>query len=148
MFQDIPYDSMAFDACLIQTDPIDFGRFGQKIGRATLTLEEHVPAIGLGNEPVSREYCTIAGWGVTENGVQSPVLLWTDVKVTTTAYCNSLGSRDRRFENFHPNYFICAGTGRNDTCKGDSGGPLFCSVGNRNVLAGITSRGTVHSEPI
>ena len=64
-----------------------------------------------------------------------------DVRVTTTDFCRDLESKDRVFTQFHEAYSFCAGGGGNDTCTGDSGGPLFCSIGQKDVLMGITSQG-------
>jgi len=91
-------------------------------------------------EPTSN--CHVAGWGKTEAGRQSPVLLSTDVKVFSSAYCNGLLSR-RYNERIDPDFQFCAGQLEDgkDSCFGDSGGPLFCVEDGRQVLYGIVSWG-------
>lgn len=49
---------------------------------------------------------------------------------------------------------VCAGnapgtnpSARNDTCSGDSGGPLMSTIGGRRVLVGVTSWGYLCGEP-
>uniref|UniRef100_A0A1B0FEG8 limulus clotting factor C n=1 Tax=Glossina morsitans morsitans TaxID=37546 RepID=A0A1B0FEG8_GLOMM len=63
----------------------------------------------------------VAGWGTTETGSQSNVLLKAFLKISKLSRCANEFRLDVNLKH------ICAGdleTGR-DTCKGDSGGPLF-----------------------
>ena len=94
-------------------------------------------------EPTSN--CHVAGWGKTEEGSDSPVLMSTDVKVFSSAYCNGLSSR-RYHDRIDPDFQFCAGQyvqvdDGKDACRGDSGGPLFCVKDGRQVLYGVVSTG-------
>ncbi|XP_054842658.1 granzyme A-like [Eublepharis macularius] len=83
--------------------------------------------------------CLVAGWGLTENGREvSDTLHEVSVTVTDRRICN-----DKEHYNSKPAVtmnMVCAGginNQRNDTCNGDSGGPLIC----RGIQRGITSFG-------
>jgi secreted trypsin-like serine protease len=82
---------------------------------------------------------TIVGWGVTEEGGDTPdILQEAQVPITTDAYCAGA------YDNFEADTMVCAGypQGGVDTCQGDSGGPMF---GNSNAgglrVVGSTSFG-------
>ena len=82
---------------------------------------------------------TIAGWGATSEGGDTPdVLQEAQVPVTTDAYCAGA------YSEFDAKTMLCAGfpQGGVDTCQGDSGGPLFGTApsGERRVV-GATSFG-------
>jgi secreted trypsin-like serine protease len=65
---------------------------------------------------------TIAGWGTTSEGGDTPdTLQEAQVPITTDAYCAGA------YSDFDPATMVCAGfpQGGVDTCQGDSGGPLF-----------------------
>jgi secreted trypsin-like serine protease len=88
---------------------------------------------------------TIAGWGVTEEGGDTPdTLQVAEVPVTTDAECAAA------YDEFDPSTMVCAGfpEGGVDTCQGDSGGPLFgrTSAGTLRV-AGATSFGEGCARP-
>jgi secreted trypsin-like serine protease len=89
---------------------------------------------------------TIAGWGVTEEGGDTPAVLQeAQVPITTDAYCNgAYGS------SFEPDTMVCAGfpEGGVDTCQGDSGGPMFgvSAAGGLRVV-GSTSWGEGCAQP-
>ncbi|KAA8592624.1 granzyme A [Etheostoma spectabile] len=89
-------------------------------------------------EPAAGTSCLVAGWGKTDNGITSDVLMSVNVTVIDRVKCNS------------PEYYglkpvitgsmICAGSDgkkKADTCQGDSGGPLLCN----GALVGVTSFG-------
>ncbi|XP_078079020.1 granzyme K-like [Mustelus asterias] len=83
--------------------------------------------------------CTVAGWGTTTIGSTSPSDTLQEVKlyVIDRKTCNS-----KDYYNHNPvitRDMICAGDskGREDTCLGDSGGPLIC----KGVYKGIVSYG-------
>ena len=86
--------------------------------------------------------CHVAGWGQTEAGSQSPVVLSTDVKVFSSSYCNGLSS-SRYHNRVNEDFQFCAGQNEDgkDSCNGDSGGPLLCVKDGRHVLYGIVSKG-------
>ena len=72
---------------------------------------------------------TIAGWGATAEGGDTPdTLQEAQVPITTDAYC------DGAYSDFDAQTMVCAGfpEGGVDTCQGDSGGPLFaCAASTR-----------------
>jgi secreted trypsin-like serine protease len=89
---------------------------------------------------------TIVGWGVTEEGGDTPDRLQeAQVPITTDAYCS--GAYDSSFD---PVTMVCAGfpEGGVDTCQGDSGGPMFgrTSTGALRVV-GATSWGDGCARP-
>ncbi|CAG5126170.1 unnamed protein product [Candidula unifasciata] len=84
--------------------------------------EQHVLRLG--------DSCTVAGWGSTSRtrntpAVSSPFLMKTKIRVLNESSCKA------KFGNlFNGHSQICAGdlTGNNDSCVGDSGGPMMCSM--------------------
>lgn len=80
------------------------------------------------------QQCVVTGWGATEEGKSSMVLLVTLVHIINDEVCI------KRLKKFRPNHMICAGdlSGCNDSCQGDSGGPLICGA---KEIAGIVSFG-------
>jgi secreted trypsin-like serine protease len=88
---------------------------------------------------------TIAGWGATSEGGDTPdTLQVAQVPVTTDAYCADA------YDEFEARTMLCAGypQGGVDTCQGDSGGPLFgtTAAGVRR-LVGATSWGEGCARP-
>ncbi len=88
---------------------------------------------------------TIVGWGVTEEGGDSPdVLQEARVPITTDAYCADA------YSSFEADTMVCAGfeEGGVDTCQGDSGGPMFgvSTAGGLRVV-GSTSFGEGCARP-
>ncbi|XP_059053394.1 CLIP domain-containing serine protease HP8-like [Achroia grisella] len=86
---------------------------------------------------------TVAGWGATEDGLQSPVLLNVELPVLKNQICiNAYNGTLRIYDSQ-----ICAGgVPDEDSCAGDSGGPLTYpfvleKLGARNVQIGIVSYG-------
>ncbi|XP_070139952.1 transmembrane protease serine 9-like [Drosophila kikkawai] len=81
---------------------------------------------------------TASGWGLTEKGVLSNVLMRTQLGLKDRHDCSSKFGR-------LTSYQICAGSSRSDTCQGDSGGPLtgFYYLGGQYRVAqlGIVSFG-------
>jgi trypsin len=88
---------------------------------------------------------TIAGWGATEEGGETPdTLQEAEVPITTDPYCASA------YDDFDATTMVCAGfpEGGVDTCQGDSGGPMFALAtdGTRRVV-GATSFGEGCARP-
>ncbi|XP_049542689.1 serine protease grass-like [Anopheles darlingi] len=88
------------------------------------------------------KYCTVTGWGTTEQEKTSDVLLQALQKYVPVAECQQKlldnGLRIDLSEEFQ----MCAGGEEVvDSCKGDSGGPLGSNVGGRFVQYGIVSAG-------
>ncbi|XP_030593761.1 granzyme K-like [Archocentrus centrarchus] len=89
-------------------------------------------------DPAAGSKCLVAGWGETEHGETSDVLMYVIVTVVDRQTCNS-----RDYYNHRPvitSDMVCAGSNglnKADTCQGDSGGPLLCN----GELVGVTSFG-------
>ncbi|XP_016978182.1 spaetzle-processing enzyme-like [Drosophila rhopaloa] len=101
------------------------------------------PICVLGKHILSKPYISdileIAGWGRTEKNIPSAVLMKSSIKEVNEVRCS-------REYDFSQESQICAGgEGVNDTCKGDSGGPLMGIMGKSYeefvYLYGITSYG-------
>ncbi|XP_069360806.1 uncharacterized protein [Maniola hyperantus] len=87
----------------------------------------------------------VAGWGATEDGLQSPVLLSVDLPIISNRDCQALYNGSPRIDKSQ----LCAGGIRDkDSCGGDSGGPLLypgrtrAGAGVRYVQRGIVSYGS------
>ncbi|XP_067879930.1 transmembrane protease serine 9-like [Heterodontus francisci] len=98
-----------------------------------------------GADVKSKTSCKVAGWGVTTVGSNSPSNTLQQVKLSVIdrKTCNS-----KDYYNNNPKVtknMICAGDkkGREDTCLGDSGGPLIC----KNKYKGIVSYGRGCADP-
>jgi len=96
--------------------------------------------------PVVDESSIVTGWGsLTETGVSSNQLREVALPVISNAACFP----------FYPELFdsrtaVCAGGSRlggQDSCKGDSGGPLLVGRNNVNVIAGVISFGDGCARP-
>ena len=81
---------------------------------------------------------TVTGWGVTENKVESDVLLEVELDTNGMEACQFA----------HDPYFItddmvCASRPGKDSCQGDSGGPLFIKGNDatEDIQVGVTSWG-------
>ncbi|XP_028434623.1 granzyme A-like [Perca flavescens] len=100
-----------------------------------------VKVLKLGNtvkDPAAGTNCLVAGWGKTNNGKMSDVLMSVNVTVIDRVKCNS--PECYGFKPVITSSMICAGSdGKKsaDTCQGDSGGPLLCN----GALVGVTSFG-------
>jgi secreted trypsin-like serine protease len=88
---------------------------------------------------------TIAGWGTTSEGGDTPTTLQeADVPITTDAYCAGA------YDDFDATTMVCAGfpQGGVDTCQGDSGGPMFGHAGDGSLrVVGATSFGEGCARP-
>ncbi|XP_073819694.1 serine protease grass-like [Musca autumnalis] len=86
----------------------------------------------------------VAGWGVTEKGYASDILLKAPIALQNLQVCQSSYPHNP----MTVEQFLCAGGGadKHGTCRADSGGPLFTAVPYehrqyRYVQFGITSGG-------
>lgn len=100
------------------------------------------------NDPLPTVPLTIAGWGGNDSAsLMSSSLMKASVTTYERDECNSLlAKKIVRLSNDQ----LCAlgrselNDGlRNDTCVGDSGGPLELSIGRRKYIVGLTSTGIV-----
>jgi PKD repeat protein len=104
-------------------------------------VDEPIRLVTAGENPLwsAGRQATLIGWGNTETGNDSQVLLETTAPMRSDLDCgNAYGTGT---DGFHSTTMVCAGDGSTDTCQGDSGGPLMVSDGSFLILAGITSWG-------
>ena len=81
------------------------------------------------------------GWGRLATGLQATTLQKAAVALVKNSACNKQwsGTNNAPIDNDSQ---ICAGTGKTDTCDGDSGGPLLSNeLSPRYSIIGITSFG-------
>jgi len=116
---------------------------------AILTLEEKVAysdtiqpiCLASGRHLYDKSRVTVAGWGtLTEGGSQPSNLMKVVVQVWSNEDCKaSYGSAAPGGIKKH---MLCASLPHQDSCSGDSGGPLFdCPVGGSCTQVGIVSWG-------
>ncbi|XP_055844948.1 serine protease grass-like [Episyrphus balteatus] len=95
----------------------------------------------------SRQYqlshMIISGWGRIENGTKATILQKATIPMKTIEYCQQIHTLVRFTQKQ-----LCAGAENEiDTCKGDSGGPLFYiapyNFGVRYIQYGVVSAGSV-----
>jgi secreted trypsin-like serine protease len=85
----------------------------------------------------------VSGYGVTDTGDTSPVLLFANVAYVRRAICNSPQSYAGKIKTS----MLCAGkipdAEPTDSCQGDSGGPLFTPASGNSpaTLVGVVSWG-------
>lgn len=97
------------------------------------------------NDPSPGTWCEISGWGAqsaTDIETVANILQVAAVPVISLDVCRG----DNVYGGFHQTILdsmLCAGylEGKIDACKGDSGGPLACSINGKWELAGIVSWG-------
>jgi len=120
------YDSsrITSDICILKLDePLTLG---SEVKGVTLpAADDEFPA----GTPA-----TVSGWGVTDSGSTSDVLMAVDVKIDSDADC-----KDGYGSSYIPEHHICASDRNKDSCQGDSGGPLTC--GPSKVHCGVVSWG-------
>ncbi|XP_075988797.1 trypsin-like [Anticarsia gemmatalis] len=108
-------------------------------------FNSHVRPICLPADGVSPgKWCAVSGWGYQAENTENfaPVLRAAAVPVLDLATCRKnqvLGGRQQTILDS----MICAGilSGGVDACRGDSGGPLACPVGDSWQLHGVVSWG-------
>lgn len=87
------------------------------------------PELG-GTEPLAGSLIA-SGWGKTMKFMCRAEKRAASLQILDASHC--------KYSNKEKH--ICAGGGGNNTCDGDSGGPLMRTFGRRMVLEGITSQG-------
>ncbi|XP_061393361.1 serine protease grass-like [Musca vetustissima] len=123
------------DIALIRLQrPVEFNTHIKPI---CLPLDPHV-------KPQIQSEQIVAGWGVTEKGSASDILLKAPIVLKNLDICQ----RVYRQNPITAEQFLCAGGGldKRGTCRADSGGPLFAAIPYehnhlRYVQFGITSGG-------
>lgn len=85
--------------------------------------------------------CQVTGWGLTESGYNSDLLMTLDVPIIGEQQCIN----DTDLGHLILPGMICAGylEGQRDACSGDSGGPLVCE----SQLRGVVSWGINCAQP-
>lgn len=99
--------------------------------------------------PETGEIATALGWGRTGHNAKSAhILQEVRVPLVDPKKCESVWNR-RRNVRFRSAIQVCAGwpEGERDTCKGDSGGPLFVMRGKVPMIVGLTSFGDPCAKP-
>ena len=100
--------------------------------------------------------CIVAGWGATEkrehNETPGPKsTLMKELHLPIADHDKCIESTSPQYMKDVTEYTVCAGdgTGTNDPCNGDSGGPLFCRrhSDDRYVVVGIVSWGEGCGQP-
>ncbi|KAI9583433.1 hypothetical protein GQX74_005181 [Glossina fuscipes] len=76
-----------------------------------------------------KKYGVISGWGLTEKGKISDVLLHAEVPVLSLDYCRKIYP----YTHFNSTKICASGTDEIDTCKADSGGPLVTRLEGYHV---------------
>ena len=96
--------------------------------------------------PVDDQQVTVCGFGgIDENSTEdSWDLLYTEIKVMNQDVCMIRLDEEDIWQILDNGSQICATTdeGGKDTCKGDSGGPMYDAVNNPNLQFGIVSYGS------
>lgn len=108
-----------------------------------------VPTVKLASEADRLQYAapgrilTTSGWGLTAiDGWPSRNLLEVDIRVVANATCKA------HYGNQLPNAVICAGEPGKDSCRGDSGGPLYANLGaSTSLQVGVVSFGDGCGKP-
>ena len=107
-----------------------------------LDLAEYTPVcLPERNQMFVGETAWVYGWGLFENGNPdlSPVLRQTTQQVIASDKCEQIW----QFLNIFPSQ-LCALAQDQDSCTGDSGGPLTVEVDGRHILIGAASYVKVH----
>ncbi|CAG0904701.1 unnamed protein product, partial [Cyprideis torosa] len=81
---------------------------------------------------------TVIGWGETATGNTSNVLQQANIPVLTTSQCNAMIHSTP----YDGDKMLCAAAEGQNSCNGDSGGPLMIKEANQWYIFGIVSGGT------
>jgi secreted trypsin-like serine protease len=109
-----------------------------KLERAS-TKGRTVDLVAQGDTSGQEGQLTVAGWG--EGGQVSDELLKVDLDFFDDDSC---AEKNTEFTELDPAIMLCAGTAEvgKDSCRGDSGGPLFKVADGQTVQHGVVSFGT------
>ena len=102
--------------------------------------------------------CIVAGWGAMErrelgDNASAKSTNMKEIHLPIADKDTCIASTSPQFRDDVTNYTICVGdgTGNNDACNGDSGGPLFCKRNKEDydsyVVVGIVSWGVGCGQP-
>ncbi|KAL0869174.1 hypothetical protein ABMA27_007460 [Loxostege sticticalis] len=131
-------ETLADDIALLRlAEPADFSVESMKAVCLPITSE-------LQNQYLDNQPATVAGWGATEDGLQSPVLLSVELPIVSNKDCIKVY---RGTPKIHDRQLCAGGVQDKDSCGGDSGGPLMYpgnvgTRGERYVQRGIVSFGS------
>ncbi|XP_037714133.1 serine protease grass-like [Drosophila subpulchrella] len=82
----------------------------------------------------------LTGWGYTNDGEVSRILLTTNLQIADLSYCN------QKFGHLVDQSHICAGSSKSDACEGDGGSPLSAKLNYGGAIRvfqfGIVSYGS------
>ncbi|XP_046333497.2 serine proteinase stubble-like [Haliotis rufescens] len=133
--------SEANDIALLElSTPIDFNTITDA-APICLPSGTFTATVGDGTE------CIVAGWGTLSFQGQIPNILQ---EVSVPTYAGTSCTANFNTNPTTPATQLCAGapgTGGVDSCQGDSGSPLFCSVNGRWVQYGLVSYGDGCANP-
>ncbi|XP_038207050.1 CLIP domain-containing serine protease 2-like [Zerene cesonia] len=119
-------------------EDIDFNH--QNVGPICLPVTET-----LKNTSLSGKKATVAGWGLTETGRESSVLLKVQIHIKSKQTCLSFYNRRANENEDRTQNQLCAGDLNKDSCNGDSGGPLMLEQlyndVDRFIQFGVVSHG-------
>ena len=120
----------AFDVALI--------RVPTHKSATSIRLESVASALATETHAVGTPF-RVSGYGKTEQGGTSPILLAASVNYVRRTTCNG----DESYQGKILPSMICAAAENTDSCQGDSGGPLFIAAnGNKPAtLIGVISWG-------
>ncbi|XP_045502375.1 CLIP domain-containing serine protease 2-like [Colias croceus] len=125
-------------ALLRLSEDIDFNH--KNVAPICLPVSE-----SLKNTTLSGERATVAGWGLTETGRESSVLLKVLVPIKSEQVCRNFYNRKANRNEDRTQNQLCAGDLNKDSCNGDSGGPLMLEEEydgvDRFVQFGVVSHG-------
>jgi secreted trypsin-like serine protease len=127
-----------------QTSAFDVALLKVATHSAAVPIALQAPVAPPGKDPLANgSPLQVSGFGVTDSGDTSPVLMFANVAYVPRTICNSTQSYAGKIK---PS-MVCAGKVSNaqptDSCQGDSGGPLF-QPASGNVpatLVGVVSWG-------
>ena len=93
----------------------------------TLNRNNSYPPITTTGTTTTTTAARVLGWGDTGNGIYPDELQMADVAVITNEECSAANVGGKSYDGLIYDCMICSSSPRNDSCKGDSGGPLIIS---------------------